>query len=374
MHRYRTEIDMINKPIGSLTTSRGSSMAETTSADILRDGRIEQVRGRSPSRIAALDFTKGALVLIMVLYHWLSYFHGPHGAIYKYLRFLPPSFIFISGFLISSAYLAKYQITDSRLPKRLVLRGLKILGVFVVMNAAISFVFFGFRNMSMDNLEAVYVTGNVFVVGVGKAASFYVLVPISYLLLLSAMLLIVCRFYKYTFYVVFALFSLGIFLLNLEGLKSGNLELVTIGLLGLILGYIPLEKINAFVRHPYLVTAAYLGYTAAITYREPNYPVQVVGVCLTLMLIYLVGTGTADFAGVRRQTILLGRYPLFGYIAQIAILQFLRAGMRRTDSGPALLALSLIVAVVLTVLAMIALDRARSKSPAVNRMYNGIFA
>ena len=66
--------------------------------------------------------------------------------------------------------------------------------------------------------------------------------------------------------------------------------------------------------------------------------------------------------------------PLFGYIAQIAILQFLRAGMRRTDSGPVLLVLSFIVAVVLTVLAVTALDRARSKSPAVNRMYNGIFA
>jgi peptidoglycan/LPS O-acetylase OafA/YrhL len=365
---------MPNKPIGSLTTLPGSSLAEAIPADTLRVGQIENARSNSPSRNAALDFTKGALVLIMVLYHWLSYFHGPQGAIYKYLRFLPPSFIFISGFLISNAYLAKYQITDPRLPKRLVLRGLKILGVFVVLNATISFVFFGFRNLSMDNLEAVYVTGNVFVVGVGKAASFYILVPISYLLLLSAILLIACRFYKYTFYLVFGLFSLGIFLLNLSGLKSGNLELVTIGLLGLILGYIPIEKINAFVRHPYLVGAAYLGYTAAITYREPNYPVQVVGVCLTLMLIYLVGTGTADFAGVRRQTILLGKYPLFGYIAQIAILQFLRAGMRRTDSGPVLLVLSFIVAVVLTVLAVTALDRARSKSPAVNRMYNGIFA
>src|SRR5580658_8456542 len=77
-------------------------------------------------RIPALDFTKGALVLIMVLYHWLNYFVGPQGDIYKYLRFLTPSFIFITGFLISNVYLSKYGIADPRLPRRLVQRGLKI--------------------------------------------------------------------------------------------------------------------------------------------------------------------------------------------------------------------------------------------------------
>lgn len=82
------------------------------------------------NRNEALDFTKGALVLCMVLYHWLNYFHGLQGPVYRYLRFLPPSFIFITGFLVSNAYLRKYDIRDPRLPKRLVIRGLKILGVF----------------------------------------------------------------------------------------------------------------------------------------------------------------------------------------------------------------------------------------------------
>jgi uncharacterized membrane protein len=30
--------------------------------------------GNKPYRIPALDFTKGALVLIMVLYHWINHF------------------------------------------------------------------------------------------------------------------------------------------------------------------------------------------------------------------------------------------------------------------------------------------------------------
>src|SRR5437879_11411849 len=96
-------------------------------------------RQRTSGRISALDFTKGMLVLLMVLYHWLNYFVASEGDFYRYLRFVTPSFIFITGFLISNVYLSKYQISDSRLPKRLTIRGLKILAVFVFLNLIISF-------------------------------------------------------------------------------------------------------------------------------------------------------------------------------------------------------------------------------------------
>src|SRR5271169_6764755 len=51
--------------------------------------------GSKTGRISALDFTKGTLVLVMVLYHWLNYFVGSQGSFYRYLSFLPPSFICI---------------------------------------------------------------------------------------------------------------------------------------------------------------------------------------------------------------------------------------------------------------------------------------
>ncbi|PYT85568.1 MAG: hypothetical protein DMG36_27405, partial [Acidobacteria bacterium] len=91
-----------------------------------------------PLRNPALDFTKGALVLFMVLYHWLNYFISADGDFYRYIRFVTPSFIFITGFVISNVYLAKYELSDSRLPKRLLQRGLKILAIFVVLNIVIS--------------------------------------------------------------------------------------------------------------------------------------------------------------------------------------------------------------------------------------------
>ena len=158
-------------------------------------------------RIPALDFTKGALVLIMVLYHWINYFLGPHDN--RYLRFLTPSFIFISGFIISNIYLSKYGIADPHLPKRLIERGLKILGVFIVLNLMRGFVSPGHTNANtltthdwIRSLIDIYVLGSGVGGGQAKAVAFFILVPIGYLLLLSAGLLVLSRYYRFTVHVV----------------------------------------------------------------------------------------------------------------------------------------------------------------------------
>ncbi len=337
---------------------------------------IEVVRShaavRGAQRIPALDMTKGVLVLFMVLYHWLNYFVGPYRHIYRYLRFLPPSFIFITGFLISNIYFSKYGIADPRLPKRLVSRGLKTLGIFTILNVLISVLFTGLH-VSVTSVVAAYVTGNVELVGFGKVASFYILVPISYLLLLSAGLLIICRRYAYTFHVVCLLFVLSILVLKLNGLSSGALELVTIGLLGITTGYVSLDRINRIMGHSFLLFAVYLCYLGAITVWDPKYPVQVLGVYLTVMLIYVLSTNHGGSSPVPRGLVLLGRYSLFGYIAQIAMLQLLHRGLRQHQLGPVALGGTLFAAVLLTIMAVAALDRARTESTTVDGLYKAVF-
>src|SRR5260370_33099469 len=76
----------------------------------------------------------------MVLYHWINYFIGPQWPYYFYLRFLTPSFIFITGFMISHVYLAKYDSADRRLPNRLFVRGLQLMALFLVLNVARAFI------------------------------------------------------------------------------------------------------------------------------------------------------------------------------------------------------------------------------------------
>jgi len=330
-------------------------------------------------RNPALDFTKGALVLIMVLYHWMNYFYGPHDN--RYLRFLTPSFICITGFLISNIYLSKYKISDPKLPKRLLERGVKILGVFFVLNIMrILLVLVAFTQHTgsepspLSNLVDVYIIGSGVGGGQSKAVAFFVLIPIGYVLMLSAGLAILSRFYRYTFHVACLIALLTIVMLAANDLQSPNLELVTIGLLGVLAGYLPTAKVDALVRHSYLLVGAYVLYLLAITFWNIIYPLQIIGVFLSLMILYRLGQ-VGDQPGLgARIVILLGKYSLFGYIAQIAVLQILHFGLIRLGSRTVVQGISFVLAFALTILSVAIVDRARAKSAIANKAYGAVFA
>jgi peptidoglycan/LPS O-acetylase OafA/YrhL len=331
-------------------------------------------------RIAALDFTKGALVLIMVLYHWINYFIGPQWPYYFYLRFLTPSFIFITGFMISHVYLAKYDAADPRLPKRLFVRGLKLMAIFIVLNVARVFIVPLLHTgavvenpLDVRNIFTVFVSGNLSVVS-GKLVSFSILVPISYLLIFSGVLMFPYRFYRYTFHVVCVSLLASILILGLVGAQSQNLEFVTVGMLGVLTGFMPIAAINDFVRHPYKLAFLYGCYTIAITVWNVPFPLLIVGVCLSLMLIYLVGARGSESSTIRSEVILLGKYSLFGYISQIAILQILSAGSHFVHLGVAVFGISFVAAFAFTIVTVELVDRARARTAGMDRLYKAVFA
>jgi len=331
-------------------------------------------------RIPALDFSKGTLVLLMVLYHWVNYFTQLPSRYYDYLRFLTPSFIFLAGFMISHVYLSKYVAADPRLTKRLFTRGLKLIAVFIALNLARNLVvpILGTGGTvqhipSLANLFSVFVSGDFPVLG-GKLISFSILVPISYLLMLSGVLMVPYRHYRYTFHVACIVCLLFIVSLGLLGVRSYNLEFITFGLLGVFVGFMPITAITGLRKHPYGLAIAYLCYVIAITVWSVPFPLLVVGVSLTLIVIYLVGTGGNPAGDIRNEVILLGKYSLFGYISQIVILQILSVGSRRFDLGFAWLTVSFFTAFSLTIMSVEAIDRARTRFGAVERLYKAIFA
>lgn len=331
------------------------------------------------NRISALDFTKGALVLLMVVYHWLNYFVAAEGDFYRYLRFVTPSFILITGFLISSVYLSKYDLSDARLGKRLAQRGAKVIGIFVVLNLIIDLLLHRPDSVettggpwSLRTLELVYVSGNT-EMATGKVAAFYILVPISYLLLLAAVLVLISH-YKYVFLYAFMLCLATVSAMELSGAKSANLELLTIGLLGVSLGYVPIGRINTLIAHPYVLLAGYVCYLLAITRWNAIYPLQIFGVCLNVILIYLLGTAAGDEGSAAKIVILLGKYSLVGYIAQIAVLQILHRGLLSVGLGLAARGGCFVAAVVLTIVCVEVLHRMRAKSAAVDSLYRAVFA
>jgi hypothetical protein len=316
----------------------------------------------------------------MVLYHWINYFIGSQWEYYRYLRFLTPSFIFVTGFMISNVYLAKYEASDPRLPKRLFTRGFKLLMIFLVLNLARTVILPAVGTgvvsgnlLDTRNIFTVFVSGNLQVVG-GKLVSFSILVPISYLLMLSGALMIPYRFYRYTFHVVCVLLLVSIVVFGLIGLQSTNLELIAIGMLGVLTGFIPIPAINSFVRHPFLLALAYLCYTVAITIWNVPFWLQLIGVPLSLMVIYLVGISESGSGVVANEFILLGKYSLFGYISQIAILQILAASLRHARPGFMVLSLSFVAAFILTIVSVEVVDRLRAKVPSMDRLYKAVFA
>jgi hypothetical protein len=160
----------------------------------------------------------------------------------------------------------------------------------------------------------------------------------------------------------------------MTGSGSYWLEFITIGLLGVLAGFVPIGAINDFVRHPYLLALAYVAYAIAITISNVPFPLLVVGTALSLTVIYLIGASGSESGRIRSEVILLGKYSLFGYIAQIGILQVLSVGFHRVGLGFAMLVISFIAGLVLTIASVEVIDRARARATGVDKLYKWVFA
>jgi len=322
-------------------------------------------------RVAALDFTKGALVVIMVLYHWLNYFVRADGDVYKYIRFLTPSFIFISGVLISQVYFSTKTTPRSDLCSRLLVRGLKLLALVAVLNIALFTVLvqgLGARVQALSLMAAI----TAFFLGTDPVA-FSVLVPIAYLLILAAILTPVFRRYPYIFHITSALFVTCALVLNFLNSSNSYIDIFSIGTLGISFGHLSIERINYFVKRPITMIGAYILYLVAITIWNVIYPLQIIGVCLSVSLIYLLGLALSESGSFGRMVVLLGQYSLFGYIAQILSLQVLRRGAHLLGGGAAVLIAAFLSCLVATLVSVVLMDKSRARVRPVNTVYKAVF-
>jgi peptidoglycan/LPS O-acetylase OafA/YrhL len=349
-------------------------MARSASSTLVavrdNDPALSEVPSRAATRVAALDFVKGALVLIMVLYHWINYFIGLSWPGYRYLRFLTPSFICVTGFLVSHVYLRRYSATDRRLARRLITRGLKLLAIFIALNfvaAATSR-----TRVHVDLSEpsaALDLVTTIFVSGTARAA-FDVLVPIAYFLILTPVFLVASQRLRLSLWVFAVVGVLLACLLDLAGLGNPHLEMLSIALLGLAGGAYDLPRISA----PAVWLGALLGYglnSVALTVWDARYPLQVTAVCVNLALLYVIAVMGNTKAPLYRYVVHLGQYSLLGYIAQILILQFLRA-VARTHPLP--IVTPLIIATVGTCIVVEITMVVRSRSRAFDGLYRAVFA
>jgi len=325
-------------------------------------------------RLAALDITKGALVVCMVIYHSLNYSTDRELG-FEFLAFLPPSFILVTGFLLSNVYIARYSLSDLRLHARLFKRGVKLLILFTTLNVLVQlFVAHGLRG-HMPGLAVfwshwydTYVSGN------GRLAVFEVLLPIAYLLLVSPALLLVDRVHWIVLPCVTAGALIGLTILEKEGGWSMNAGLMSAGLVGMLLGKLRVSTLNRLGNCVIATLLAYAGYSALVYVHGETYLLQMLGAVLALALFYSMSVRLGADRWISRRLESLGRYSLVAYIGQILILQLLSRWTGHPEPDSPLLLFLFFSTLLLTTVAIEALDWLRGRSAAINGLYKAVFA
>lgn len=327
-------------------------------------------------RESALDFTKGTLVLLMILYHWLNYFVSVDGAFYSYLRFITPSFIFISGYLIGNKYPERYGWGNRKASLRLIGRGARILVIFTALNLAANMLVSESYKGVMPGLEG-FVHEAIVIFGSGNDvhAAFVALVPIGYLLILTAVFFVIPNRAVLIVHLICLAAFLCLGFMQFYGRSSVNCELVAIGLLGVVTGLSRIGIVDYCINHPYILMLLYVSYVIALSIWDAIYVLQVIGVWLSVMLIYSIGSRFHGETWIRGQIDLLGQYSLFGYIAQIGFLQLLHRGMPYLNIGIiAHWTISLTGAILLTIAAVRTIHFSRIKWSTINAVYRAAFS
>ena len=325
-------------------------------------------------RIEALDMTKGVLVMAMVVYHSFNYSTDLTLG-FKYLPFLPPSFILITGFLISRLYFTPEAFRDRKVYGRLFFRGFRLLLLFTLLNVLTQL---AGRHKAVATPQGLsYLLDDWYeIYGIGGAhyAAFSILLPIAYLLLLAPLLILLYRAHRLVVPLIAIGVAISCMILPQGPDSSVNLALLSAGLIGVILGRAPDKALFFLRRYWYLPVAVYAGYVVFSQLVGQSRFDQLLNAVLALAAIFSLcaAIGASAFAG--RELLIVGKYSLLAYIVQIAVLQVLTRIFGRLDPFTVLFYLQMAGVGLLMILMAEGLQWARSRAGWVDASYRFIFA
>lgn len=300
------------------------------------------------NRDLPLDLVKGILVIVMVIYHAMRYFSTASQEAYGYIRFVTGSFIFISGYIVSRFYETEYRKDRAGISEQLVVRGVKLLIIFTVLNVLINLTGIGDPTKAphslqhyLNNLNVIYISGD-------PRTAFTILLTISYVLMISPVVLFFSKFK--TFLLITNLLIALWF--SLFEIYSYHLYLGMVGLLGLSVGivisgseHVILIKNKGIIFCCLLICISLMGhFHSIITYS--------IGIMIVLKLFYDLAQSVNLETPINRVAILFGQYTLVCYIMQIAFLQGLSWMVSRQKWG---LGYQVVVIFVLTDVFLLAL-------------------
>jgi fucose 4-O-acetylase-like acetyltransferase len=303
--------------------------------------------GRGRDR--ALDCTKGILILLMVLYHWVNLSWGAIGWLNNHLRFVTTGFIFVSGWTISRLHIYRGVALSHSDYRRLTLRGAYIFACYIFLNLTIACV--GWRGAHGPSNWVNYWRElfGIFVSGNSAVMSFQVLLPISWLLVLSGRGL---RLGSYTRTPLLCLVLGSAALSQLfEGTYSRNINLLSFGLLGLLIGkYNLASEYNK--KLGFFIGGGLICYVSALQTVGPTYLVQFVTTPMLVACLYAISKLLLNCVWAESLLALLGRHPLTAYVAHIVALQCMIAAIGHRRSEPIVAAFVALYTAVVVVVAI----------------------
>jgi hypothetical protein len=307
----------------------------------------------------------------MVAYHAISY-SAFRPVAFRYLAFLPPSFILITGFLVGQVYATRYDLRTWKPYLRLAVRGGKLLLLFVLLNAvhcvALERSLADGLGEFADRSSVIFISGN------GREGIFEVLLPIAYFLLLAPGLLWLRARASAAVALGALLLVGGCVTLEMSGHSSKNLFLLSAGFIGLALGLLPMQWVDRVARMWFPAFLLYALYRFCIYRFGEAYAVQMCGAAVSVFLLYSCALQLRTDSWLGRQVVMFGKYSLLGYLAQIALLQVV---VRMAGGKPSHLPGVMLVALVTAGLLFLVIRSAnslRQKSFPVDVVYRAVFA
>ena len=282
----------------------------------------------------AIDFVKGFLVIAMTLGHTVMYFVDGRPLIMSYLFWPRHGFVFFAGVMCGTIYLDKFQKDKKSVVSKLFVRSLKIIGLFLGLNILIHLVlkqnYTGQNlnlNLILNNLEPIFLTGD------GRLMAFEILIPISYVLLLSLPILYFARFQYFLYFIVVSMMCVS----SLTGIKiPSNAYYSLFGAGGVCAGLI-CTSLKSKLKNKLIglvVALILLLYFFVLIPGKVNVMgnpiISFIFVNVIIAAFYLAGSLLESYRFRVRVIIKFGQYSLYLYLTQILFLQILyRLGMSK---------------------------------------------
>jgi hypothetical protein len=323
-------------------------------------------------RIGSIDFIKGLLIIFMVIYHSLNYY----GIFpYRELPFVAPGFIMMSGFIITQIYFPKYSNNIKTVRIRLAVRSVKLILIFTILNLAAKIIWPASHLGIFFEVEDFI--GNwidIYLYGSPRTVAFDILLPISYTLLIS---LFIPKIKPLRYYII-CISALTMFGTSILTEYYGNpiytISLISVGIIGIAIGLIPLSYITEFTKPWINVLFFFVLYGLCFFLFGDHHHTQILSTIIALLIFYSVSERVNQESPIHKQLILLGQYSLLSYILQIAYLKAIFVLLSKGNFEKPNILITVISITVMTYITILVLDYTRQKNKCIDILYKAVFA